>query len=429
MKRGLLSELLPLRSSAVLGTFDKNETLQLIYGDLTASATKLVKLTDKRYLFSDGAAEVTSVLIDRQATDAYEYTVETFDGKPATIIELGADPPEGATVYAMGYGRLSAKTGQLIESPADILEDLLKVANYEFTPGLDDLRVQAGDLKLGRVVNGGKTLRYWLDNLMQSIGGYWTPRITGLYPPPVWDGALNVSPTLNPQVIELQEAVIDSADYRSSLLIGFAYSSALERFDQSITLKAKISPFDVEPEVNNEPYDCGWLRLPKDALSVGSRLLARYATDRVRVRFTTNHADIYSGALVYPFSHPRVPTVGERPVFILNATYNLMSGLREVEAEVLLQDPVVDVELTSRSIGFVKASAAAIEVVYKNGVATFTIVEDNNAPVVDAFVSLSGSVAKKTDFAGKVSFEAAPGLHVVAVEKLDFEPFEIEITL
>ena len=66
---------------------------------------------------------------------------------------------------------------------------------------------------------------------------------------------------------------------------------------------------------------------------------------------------------------------------------------------------------------------------YKNGVATFTIVDDSSAPVVDAFVALDGSVAKKTDTAGKVSFEAVPGLHLVAVEKLDFEPFEIEITL
>jgi hypothetical protein len=427
--RALLSELLPLRSSAVAGAFDRNDQLQLVYGDLANSPAALTKITDTRYVFSDGAAEVTKVLIDRQETGAYQAGVEVIDGQPATVIELGAEPPEGATVYAMGRGRRSRKTGQLIESPADVLEDLLLLAGYPTTPGLDDLRAETKTLRIARAVPGGYTLRYWLDNLMTSIGGFWTPRHTGLYPPISWAGAPTIAPTLSPLTMELTDAVIDSADYRSQLLVGFAYSTGLERFDQTLTVRARTSPFDVEPQVNNEPYDCGWIRSNADALAIANRLLARYVTDRVRVRFKTNHPDVKAGALLSPFEHSRVPTVTPRPIFILNVTHSLIGGIKSVEGEVLLRDPDAQVDLVSRSLGFVKLQSAAIEVSFRNNIATFTIVDEANVPVVDALVSLDSGVAKKTDAEGKVSFETVAGLHRVAVSKEEFQQFEIEIPL
>jgi hypothetical protein len=429
--RALLSELLPLRASSILGSFDKNEQIQLAYGDLTASPTALVRLDDVRYVFSDGSAEVTGVLVDREETDAYEVAVQVFAGAPATIITLSAPPPEGAVVTAYGKGRRSRKTGELIESPADILEDLLLIAGYVSTPGLDDLRAETKALRLARAVPGGYTLRYWLDNLMTSIGGFWTPRHTGLYPPISWHGAPTIAPTLSPLTIELTNAVVDSDDYRSQLLVGFSYSTGLSRFDQALTLKARLSPFDVEPQVNNEPYDCGWIRSPNDALAVGKRLLSRYVTDRVRVQFKTNHPDVIAGALLEPFEHPRVPGTqqGSRPIFILNVTHSLVGGVKNAEGEVLLRDPEIVVDVVSRSVGFVKPQAAALEVIFKNGIATFAIIDENNAAVVDAFVALDNGVAKRTDAEGRVSFEAAAGQHVVAVQKEDYQPFEIEITL
>jgi hypothetical protein len=89
-----------------------------------------------------------------------------------------------------------------------------------------------------------------------------------------------------------------------------------------------------------------------------------------------------------------------------------------------------EVRVKSRASAFAPLIVAGASLVYQDGRATFTILDDAGLPLAGATVTLDGGAARRlTDSAGHVTFTAARGAHVLFVEAAGYSDMQIEVVL
>jgi hypothetical protein len=91
--------------------------------------------------------------------------------------------------------------------------------------------------------------------------------------------------------------------------------------------------------------------------------------------------------------------------------------------------PVPGVELVR--IGYLLDAAGddPISVQYKDGVATFTVLNDLGAPLAGASVTLDNTDTRTTDRAGRVQFATARGGHTLLVVANGYANLELEVVV
>ena len=75
------------------------------------------------------------------------------------------------------------------------------------------------------------------------------------------------------------------------------------------------------------------------------------------------------------------------------------------------------------------AQPEAQSVLYKDGVATIPVTDENGNPLVGATVTLDGLYSANTNARGEVSFTTSRGPHTLTVYAAGYQPFELGITL
>ena len=73
------------------------------------------------------------------------------------------------------------------------------------------------------------------------------------------------------------------------------------------------------------------------------------------------------------------------------------------------------------------AAAAEPSVNYRDGVATFTVSDDQGNPLANAAVTLDAMYTANTDSTGKVQFKTPRGAHTLTVSMAGFAAFEIDV--
>lgn len=416
----LISEDLPLRTSAAMGDYTEDAILPVVYGDLSQSAVPMIKLSETEYLAADHPATVTAVFVDGQETHGWATSTKTdITGHAYCAVTLSAPAEQGAEITAAMRGKRHSTTGALIEHPADILQDVLSLAGKAWD--LSRLKSELPGVRLAGRLDRPQSVRAWLDEITKSCGVVWAERFAAAYPASAGVSVTSLD-ARSAAVTSISASIQAAAD---RLQIAFDYHPAKGAFAQYMELSAKPSPFSAAGAPMST-LEAPWLRQPADALALGKRLLVRLAMQRAAIELETGKTISVGDWL--SLSHPSLPVDGPQTLMALSLETDPGKPGRRISGEILWgPTPIITMDHHARAIR--PKADGGIDVAYSNGIATFTILGPDGKPLPNALVSLDNSAAKKTNAQGKVRFEANPGRHVIAVEADGYIPFELDVML
>lgn len=405
--RLLLSEPLPLRTSAMLGNFAEVFVLPHRLGDLTGGRFKLYRLDDTTFFVADHPMAVTQVFVDRQETKSWERRLQFGDGHTWTVVKFAAPVPLDAAVSARGIGAVNQRTGALVENPADCAEYVMALAERD-DPWWDQLRAEsaAEGLRLAGSIDSVQSIRTWIDAILASAGAIWCPGMARLYPTSTVSGY--VAP-LDRQKVSTVKATANLDNTCDILRAYFDPDVAGGGSQRYVELEA--SPMLYGGIVREQTFT--WLRTSVNAESVGRRVLQWCAGERWDLQFPCGDRQVGAGQWAKLISIPGWQLAGDDPTaMVTDATPNEETGNVDCNAIALLSIP--DVTVTAHSVALPTTRDAGVELAVANGVGTFTFTGSDGRAVLDGRASLDNGPAKRTDANGRVTFTGSPGPHKLA---------------
>lgn len=418
--RLLLSEILPLRTSRMLGDYADDFPLPIVIGDLTNAPFPLGRLSATEGFAADHPMQITGAFVAKQAVQDWEQALVSDDkGRTWTVVRFAAPVPDGDAMSAVGRGLRDPSTGELLQNPADIVERVFRIAGRD--DDFSDLRAECSRLNLiaaGRI-SEMKSIKETVDDVTQAVGAIWSPGMGRLYP-----SSLDPAPILDldkseVSAITANATLVDTADI---LRLSYDRSDASGKPLHYIELTA--SPLRFHGISKEIAYPL--LRTPANAEAIGRPVLQRLAGQRYAVTFNSSRRTLRPGMWVRLVAHPEWELPGDDPVImILGVEVEPHANMVRVTGETLIGDkPVITV--TAHSIALPDATEEAIEVSVRDGVATFTAHDADGRPLAGARISLDGGQPKTTDAQGNVSFVIETGtegkLHEIAFEAPGFLP-------
>lgn len=419
----LLYELVPLRTSQELGDFATAFVLAHRYGDLSNARFNLDAMSTTKYFVADHPMVVTSVFVNNTVTQGWSYTTES-DGKGNTwtVVNLSNATISGDVVSACGIGKLNPDTGELLTNPAEIIEDIERICGNE-TLGWGQLRAEAAaaGIVLAGCITAVQSIRAQIDEVTGSAGAIWSLGISRLYPTDTVTGLLKV---LEKSVVS---AVVPSADLTDTAdILKLSYD-----FNYATGSPQRYIQFEASPKrYNGIEFDLTlpWLRQSANAELIGRRLLQRLAGKRVDVAFNSTDP-VIEGDWVKLVSVPEWSFQSYGDPIIMVTESDTTPGDNEIACigETVIEYP--QIVITAHTIAIPSTTDGGADVVYQNGVATFTFTIPGGGPAKGARCSVDGGAPKTTDDQGKVAFQLAVGPHTVAVEAVGYTPMQFTVDL
>ncbi|HRD33523.1 MAG TPA: carboxypeptidase regulatory-like domain-containing protein, partial [Rhodocyclaceae bacterium] len=164
------------------------------------------------------------------------------------------------------------------------------------------------------------------------------------------------------------------------------------------------------------------VRTARDALAIGSALLARRAQPMWSIELTVPDRLALAPGDTVTLAHPRVP---QGAALVLSTAHDRARGTRTLSVE-LPAGTAPRIELTRRASA-IDAAVNRDTVTYRDGVASFTVTDDNGAPLAGASVTLDGIETRETDRFGQVQFRTPRGAHTLTVVARGFAAFTLEV--
>jgi hypothetical protein len=423
-----LSDNVPLRTSAVWGGWRDVRVLPWVWGHVTL--TPLQYSDDQRVFFvADHPIQgVDEVKRDDVATDAWAfYNGVDSTGRAVAFVELAMPLAEGERLAVSVRGRMHPDTGRLLQTPAEILHDVL--ANLARAPvqwaDLDDYRTETAHIVLGGLLaDNSISIRAAVDGLLQSCGGAWAAAMPGVAItwPPLPDDA---APALRVDKLTAQglQASTTAAGLHTAVRVLYDYDHAAQRYRRAIQLQAPEAVKDfglLELE-----WPAPWLRTPRQAEELGQRVLGWLARPRWRVSWRHSFADVATGAWV-DMAHPLSPIAGRHRLVSAELDLSAAGLTCTVEAPV---GPVPQIETTTLSSAFEPVIQPGVTVEVANGEIIFTARDEQGHPLGGAKITLNGGASRIADSAGRVSFPVQRGRHVLLIEAQGYPPSEVEVVV
>ncbi len=428
-----LSDRLPLRTTAVWGGWREVQAIPWGWGKVTITPIQYDD-TQRLFVLLDHPIEgVDAVTRDDAPCAAYEWRNGTDSaGHAVSFLELAEPLAEGERLAATVRGRMHPDTGRLLQSPAEVLHDVL--ANLIGAPvqwaDFDEWRTETEGIQLGGILaDASITCRAAVDAIVQSVGGAWSaamPGIACLWPPTADEHAPAIAVT--PLTAKDLQATCDATGLTTQLRVLYDYDHAAQRYLKAIELTA--------PEAAKEhglltlEWPAPWLRSPRHAEAMGQRILRYLARPRWRLTWqqawTHAAAATPTGAWV-DIAHPLAPVSGR--VRLLNASLDLGSATLQCTAEAAAGDaPAITTQRLSAA--FEPLLAAGIKVEFAGSEIIFTAVDENGQPLAGSRITLDdGAQVRIADAAGRVSFPVQRGKHTLLIEADGYAPMMSEVVL
>lgn len=424
-----LSDNLPLRTSAVWGGWRDVRVLPWAWGSVTLAPIQYSN--DQRvYLLADHPiAGVDEVQRDDVPTLAYDWRngVDST-GRAVAFLELAQPLAEGERLAVTLRGRMHPNTGVLLQTPAEILYDLLAhlaKASVQW-PDLDGYRTETAHLRLGGVLADNTiTIRAAVDQLMQSAGGAWAAAMPGIAItwPPAADAA---APALRVDQLGAQDlqAATSAQGIYTVIRVLYDYDYAATRYRRAIQLRAPDAVREFG-ELELE-WNAPWLRSPRHAEQLGQRMLAWLARPRWRVTWQQPAAaDVVTGAWV-ELDHPLSPLQGRHR--LVGADLDLSSASVACAAEAPVGHPPA-IETMRLSSAFDPVIQPGVTVDIAGSEIIFTARDEQGRPLAGARITLNGGAQRVADSAGRVSFPVVRGRHVLLIEATGYPASEVVVVV
>ncbi len=423
-----LSDNVPLRTSAVWGGWRDVKVLPWVWGQVTL--TPIQYSDDQRvFLLADHPVQgVDEVKRDDVATDAWAfYNGVDSTGRAVAFVELAMPLAEGERLAVGLRGRMHPDTGRLLQTPAEILHDVL--ANLARAPvqwaDLDDYRTETAHIVLGGLLaDNGISIRAAVDGLLQSCGGAWAAAMPGVAItwPPLPD---DTAPALRVDKLTAQglQASTTAAGLHTAVRVLYDYDHAAQRYRRAIQLQAPEAVKDfglLELE-----WPAPWLRTPRQAEELGQRVLGWLARPRWRVTWQHTFTDVATGGWV-DIAHPLAPITGRHRLVSAELDLSAAGLACAVEAPV---GPVPEIETTTLSTAFDPVIQPGVTVEVANGEIIFTARDEQGRPLAGAKITLDGGASRIADSAGRASFPVQRGRHVLLIEAQGYPASEVEVVV
>lgn len=421
-----LSDRVPLRSTTAWPKFAKPQPLNVVYGRCTVPLTQ-ADPTRKFWHISDGAIGGIETVYREGKPDKAVALHNTTDpvGQSIALLELASPLAANASLTAVVRGRIDPATGALIENPADVLLDILRLAGHDLSAtALAEVRAACAGLTIAGLLSPDLTLRAQLAEIADSVGLLWSPQMPGI----ARRWPIEARPDGEPiharwRELDLSEVAADARqDTLSTVLrVEFDWDWAANKARQSVTLQASTATVFGQREA---ALSAKWLTIPAQAIARGTAWLQAAARPRWKIDLQADLDPAVPPGGWFEVAHPLLPVSGA--CLALSAEWDWSNQRQSLHTERSVGPlPAVSVITVG---GLFAEPDSNLRVSYADGVATLVIVDPNGAPIRDAVVTL-GSQKGKTDRTGTVRFKIDRGTYPIAVEAAGFTASSAEITL
>lgn len=416
----LLTDALPLRRATDLPKYRADAAdryLPWVFGRATVAPVPL-DLTGQEWIIADHPiAGVDRVTVAGKVTTGWQLQ-QRLDATGHAIAVLRLAQPTATDLVAVTLaGRRHPVTGALLSTPGDMVRELMRLCGHTEAAGswmgLDE---HYGQTELGLVFDAPLPLRTALASIMEPLGAVWAPGWAAPRQPGTPVATLDV---MNTHTISVRA---DNTTLATVARVTYAYDWAAGAARGALRLAAPDTLarwgeliLDIElPSV----------RRARDALAFATARLAdsARATWVVQADIDARIGMLQAGQTI-ELAHPHVPA-GLALVTVV--VHDRERALLQITAT-LYTEAAPRIEMQRRNAAIDPAAAAEPSVNYRDGVATFTVSDDQGNPLANAAVTLDGMYTANTDSAGKVQFKTPRGPHTLTVRMPGFAAFEIDV--
>ena len=423
-----LTDPLPLRTSAAWGAWKTVHALPLIYGQAIIKPVQYDQ-QGKVFLLADHPiAGVDGVTRDDAPTSAWAlHNAVDSTGHPCAFLELNTPLAPGERLAVALRGKLHPVTGQALQLPHEILDDLVsRVIGMPLQQGaLDLLRAQFADWRIGVVFDDtALTQRQAIDAVCQSIGAAWSAGAADfarLWPDTPDPAQANAEVT--PLTARDVQADCRHDAIATVLRVLYDHDHATGQPRRAIQLAAPQAVAQYG-RIERE-WQAPFLRSPRQAQQLGQRLLQWLARPTWTLTWAMPDQALTAGDTVL-LAHPALPYAGA--VTLTDVQRDLSKATLTLQAQAASGSaPDGVIERLSSSFDPVISSGSAVE--YVNGQAIFTLLGDKGEALAGAKVTLDGKTVRYADGAGRVTFEATRGAHQLHIVATGYAPMDIDVTV
>lgn len=423
-----LSDPLPLRKTTVWPAFAAPADLPVAYGRCTVGAVQFDP-SRKFWLVADHPiAGVDAVYRDGRAERTFAWqTVTDPTGRPVAVIELNEPLPLAAALTATIRGKVHPTTGALIENPADVLQDVLRLIGRPVAAAeLADFRAACMDRPVAGVLDGRLTGRAQLAELADSVGFLWSlamPGIATRWPLAARPATAPLRARFGPGEILDPTARGRYEALYTELRVEYDWDWTLGRARRSVLLRADTA---ATYGVRTAELQAKWLTGAAAATARGTEWLQAHARPRWAVQFSAALDDLVPPGGWFTVSDSLLPAAANGELLALDSEWDWAEQRQTLRAEVSA-GPVPAVTVLGFG-GLFAEPASQLRVTYAAGIATLTVTDPNGAPIRGAEVRF-GAQSALTDAAGRVRFETPRGTFPVEVTAPGFQTITVEITI
>lgn len=418
-----LSAQMPLRTTAEWPTTSKIEYIPHVYGKCTLAPIQYTE-DRKSFVIADHfIGKVIAAYRDGSVESGFALR-NTFDvtGHPVAIVDLTRPLADSATLTVQVIGKLSDTTGNAIETPSEVLFDVLQLIGHPVEKSrLNRLREDFIGWTIAGCLTGGITIRAQIQEIMASIGAAWAltiPFLAMAYPR---DIDLTTDKITHFQAVNISDFQMstESSVMATNILVEYAKEWGTGKL-KSITLKVAE---DNDPNPVEKKFPAHWLTDARSAFSVGSRILCWAAIPTWNASFTADLDETVSpGDWVEIECLPNV----YRTAVAYNVETDWANGKQRIHLE-FPSGEYPDIEIKQQTESF-KKSNNALRITYANGIATILVLDESDNPVNNAIVTLDGN-AVKTNKHGEAKFQTGRGLHAITIEAPGYSKLSTEVTI